>query len=265
MVSGSFTKFNIANLIDMKLLASLSLVLISFFSNAQSLDGSWRVTEINGQAQNNEETVMIYQEGYFVFASKEARSNHFLGTGGGVYTMKNGVYEETFDFNTYNSEKVGTTVKCDIDFKNNNELTFSYSTPDGLRKETWQRISDEENDLNGTWVITSRKRDGNLSQMTPGARRTVKILGGGRFQWIAFNSETKELSGTGGGTYTAKDGKYIETIDFFSRDDSRVGAELSFDFEVIDDEWHHSGLSSRGAPIYEIWSDYREAYLNKKE
>jgi hypothetical protein len=226
----------------MKLFISLWLLFFPFFSNAQSLEGSWRVSEVNGQAQKSEETVMIYQEGYFVFASKETNSNHFLGTGGGVYSIKNGVYEETFDFNTFNSEKVGTTVKCDLHFKNDDELTFSYSSPEGLRKETWQRISTTENDLNGTWVITGRKREGTLNPMTPGARRTVKILGGGRFQWIAFNSETKELSGTGGGTYTAQDGKYIEKIDFFSRDDSRVGAELSFDYEVINDEWHHSGL-----------------------
>lgn len=247
----------------MKKLTTLILLVFSSVTYGQSLDGSWRVVTVNGQPQEKEETVMIYQEGYFVFASKEAGSNHFLGTGGGVYTFENGAYNEIFDFNTFNSEKVGKTVLCEVNFINKDELTFAYATADGQRKETWQRISTLENDLSGTWVITGRKRDGNLSTMTPGARRTVKILGGGKFQWVAFNSETKEMMGTGGGTYTAKDGKYTEKIEFFSRDDSRVGAELSFDFEIINDEWHHSGLSSKGAPIYEIWSDYREAYLTR--
>src|SRR5690606_19047358 len=107
--------------------------------------------------------------------------------------------------------------------------------------------------------------DGELSKMTPGARRTIKILGGGRFQWVAFNSQTKEFSGTGGGTYNAEDGKYTENIEFFSRDDSRVGASLGFDYEVQDGEWHHSGKSSKGDPIYEIWSPYQEAYLKKDQ
>ena len=114
--------------------------------------------------------------------------------------------------------------------------------------------------MTGNWVITGRKRDNEISTMTPGARRTVKILGGGRFQWIAFNSETKELSGTGGGTYSAEDGIYKENITFFSRDDSRVGATLDFQYEVKDGHWHHSGKSSTGEPIYEIWSKYKEAY-----
>src|SRR3546814_20160262 len=53
-----------------------------------------------------------------------------------------------------------------------------------------------------SWLITGRVRDGEMSKMTPGARRTMKILSGTRFQWIAYNVETGEFSGTGGGTYT---------------------------------------------------------------
>ena len=60
--------------------------------------------------------------------------------------------------------------------------------------------------------------------------------------------------GTGGGTYTTVDGKYTENIEFFSRDDSKVNRSLEFTFELIDGAWHHSGLSSKGQPIYEIWS-----------
>jgi hypothetical protein len=49
-------------------------------------------------------------------------------------------------------------------------------------------------------------------------------------------------------------GKYTENILFFSRDNSRVGAQLTFDGKIEDGNWHHSGLSSKGDPIYEIWS-----------
>lgn len=79
-------------------------------------------------------------------------------------------------------------------------------------------------------------------------------MSGTRFQWAAINPETKEFFGTGGGTYTFVNGKYTENIEFFSRDNSRVGASLSFKGEVKDGQWHHSGNSSTGNPIYEIWS-----------
>ena len=86
------------------------------------------------------------------------------------------------------------------------------------------------------------------------ARRTLKVLTGSRFQWIAMNIETGEFSGTGGGRYRFADGVYTETIEFFSRDASRVGASLEFKGRVLDGNWHHEGRSSRGDPIYEIWS-----------
>ena len=45
-----------------------------------------------------------------------------------------------------------------------------------------------------------------------------------------------------------------ENIEFFSRDDSKAGLSLQFDYDLIDGKWNHKGLSSKGDPIHEIWS-----------
>ena len=109
--------------------------------------------------------------------------------------------------------------------------------------------------LQGSWLMSGRIRDGKTQNRdTSRPRKTMKMLSGTRFQWIAYNTETKQFKGTGGGTYTTIDGEYTETIEFFSRDDSRVGMSLEFDYDIIDGDWHHSGLSSKGNPIHEIWS-----------
>ena len=50
-----------------------------------------------------------------------------------------------------------------------------------------------------------------------------------------------------------EDGKYIENIEYFSRDDSKVGLTLEFDYDVINKEWNHKGFSSQGDPLHEIW------------
>jgi hypothetical protein len=84
-------------------------------------------------------------------------------------------------------------------------------------------------------------------------RKTMKILSGTRFQWIAYNTETKKFMGTGGGTYTTKNGNYNENIEFFSRDNSKSGLKLKFDYEIIDNQWNHKGFSSKGDPLHEIW------------
>jgi hypothetical protein len=126
---------------------------------------------------------------------------------------------------------------------------------DGNEKQAWTRIDDgTPGELAGAWLITGRYRDGAIQRRTPGVRKTMKILSGKHFQWIAYNTETREFSGTGGGTYTTTNGKYTENIQFFSRDKSRVGASLQFDFSLEDGEWRHKGLSSRGEPIDEVWT-----------
>jgi len=238
----------------MKNLVTLSILLFASTVISQSLEGSWMLVEENGKEVSDKEVIRIYQDNYFAEGAKKVDSNEFLWALGGGFTTDD--YTTTQDFNTKSPEMIGETKNPKLSFQDNDKLQINNVT----EIQIWKRISNAENDLNGNWVITGRKRDGNLNKMKPGDRRTIKILSGDRFQWVAFNSATKEFSGTGGGTYSAEDGKYTENIEFFSKDDSRVGASLGFNYEVKDGEWHHSGKSSKGDPIYEIWSPYKEAY-----
>ncbi|WP_162342390.1 hypothetical protein [Cyclobacterium salsum] len=247
----------------MKTFLFLICILICFQLPAQDLEGAWKLTHQNGNPITDQEFIKIYQDGYFAFGAKEIAGNKFMYAGGGEYKLEGNSYSESLDFLTLDPEQVGTTNQYTLDFANNRIVISGKIKGEDLI-EIWEKVSSRKDDLTRNWVITGRKRDGEISEMTPGARRTVKILSGGRFQWIAFNSETKEFSGTGGGTYEATDGNYTENITFFSRDDSRVGAELNFEYEVMDGKWHHSGLSSTGNPIYEIWSPYKEAYQPAK-
>lgn len=123
-----------------------------------------------------------------------------------------------------------------------------------INNQKYERIDDGIAPLAGVWKITGRMEEGKMNQIhQSGTRKTLKMLTGSRFQWFAIDPDGNKFSGTGGGTYVFKDGKYIETIDFFSRDASRVGSSLSFDGHLEEGKWHHSGLSSRGDKIYEVW------------
>jgi len=238
----------------MKNLVILSILLFASTAISQSLEGSWKLIEENGKKVSDKEVIRIYQDNYFAEGAKKVDSNEFLWALGGEFT--NDDYTTTQDFNTRFPEMIGETQDPKLSFQDDDKLQIKNATD----LQVWERISNAENDLNGNWVITGRKRNGNLNKMKPGDRRTIKILSGDRFQWVAFNSATKEFSGTGGGTYSAENGKYTENIEFFSKDDSRVGASLGFNYAVKDGKWHHSGKSSKGDPIYEIWSPYEEAY-----
>lgn len=179
-----------------------------------------------------------------------SKDKQFISTAGGRWRFNGKEIVETFEFNSAKSDQVGTEMSTPAELKNS-KLTL---VTDG-RNEAWTRVDNgTPGELSGAWLITGRMNDGKISKMNPGARRTMKILSGTRFQWIAYNVETKEFSGTGGGTYTTENGKYKENILFFSRDNNRVGTSLQFDFALEDGNWRHKGLSSKGDPIDEVWT-----------
>lgn len=233
----------------MKLLITVFLAtMASTISSAQQQDvkeGAWL---FKGDGQ---EVVVIFADGFYSSTTFNVVDKTFAKTRGGKYKRDDDNVVEVVEFDTADPAHVGTELKS-LMFTTDGALVDA-SVP-GTRR-VFKRLDDGgPGKLAGAWVITGRVTNGEINRRTPGARRTMKILSGTRFQWIAYNVETKEFSGTGGGTYSTVDGKYTENIEFFSRDSSRVGASLAFDFAIEEGEWRHSGLSSKGEPLNEIWS-----------
>ncbi|MDX5483110.1 MAG: hypothetical protein LPK07_15635, partial [Hymenobacteraceae bacterium] len=224
-------------------------------AQANNLEGAWRLTGTAGKNKTaGITTIKLVQDGFFTVAVYDQQNKEFLGTYGGTYTTQNGQLTEQYEFNTFDSTQVGKSATGKSVLKNSTWQTTGLGR-DNNGSEVWERLNEQSTNspLKGTWRITGRERNGEMSTMRPGPRKTLKVLSGTRFQWIAFNSETGEFSGTGGGTYTARDGKYTENIEFFSRDSSRVGMQLGFNYEVKDGKWHHTGQSSTGNKVNEIW------------
>jgi len=218
------------------------LLIGSLSAFSQELTGAWQ----SGPDENR--SVMIVAGKFFSVAVYNVKDKTYTGTYGGIWRLEKDQFVELQEFNTLKPELIGTERRTVIKVQKDK---FSFS--DGA---SFTRLDNgTPGALSGAWLITGRVTDSGMQKMTPGARKTMKILSGTRFQWIAYNSETKEFFGTGGGTYSTVDGKYTETIDVFSRDNSRVGANLEFNFSIIEGgDWRHSGKSSKGDPIDEIWS-----------
>ncbi|WP_295118111.1 hypothetical protein [uncultured Chitinophaga sp.] len=233
----------------MKRIFSITCMLLALFvhaTQAQSLDGAWELKDSSPGV-----TVSLIIEGNYFMQSvyNESEKAFVQSFGGTLKKAGNSDLEVKMDFNTENKEQVGQT------------FTVSYSLSGSTLSvvingdaQEWTRKDDGSGPLAAVWRISAREQEGKMNEMKPGARKTLKILSGGRFQWAAINTETGEFFGTGGGTYTFKDGKYTENIKFFSRDGTRVGMSLTFDGKVEGDNWHHSGLSSKGEKISEIWT-----------
>ena len=219
------------------------LVLNLSLGFSQNITGAWT---------RNLDTAVQYLtvvDNYFTVATFNLQEKKFISTRGGTAIVEKGKMSGTIEFNTVDRTEVKSSYSYDVKIKENTLML-----PLERNSKKWLKVDEATESLAGNWRITGREQAGTMTPIKPAARKTIKILSGTRFQWAAINMETGEFFGTGGGHYTFKDGAYTEHIEFFSRDASRVGASLSFKAEINNGEWHHSGLSSKGEKIHEVWS-----------
>ena len=198
---------------------------------------------------NREVYQLMVDNQYAVLSIYKTTPPEFVKTLGGFYTIKGDNLEIQMEFNSnFGNDSL---VQLDIPFsKSKNGINFNI---DG--KKDFKTMPKLKQDLDGEWLFSARTADvdkGRREATNP--RKTLKFLLDGRFQWIAYNSETFDFFGTGECAFTSKNGKYEESIEFFSKDNSRVGQKLGFDYEVRGNDWYHSGKSSKGEPLGEIWS-----------
>lgn len=237
----------------LSLLALCAVGITTQANQTNPLNGAWHTKK------NDIEQVVVFVDGYLSHSTFDSKNKKFIATRGGTYTTDGKTFTVTWQYDT---EKAANNTP--IEQWVGQSSTFESHITDVLHSNlsgehaSWHRIDQNDAPLAGVWRITGRQQGDDMGQMPLRDRRTLKILTGKRFQWVAINVKTGEFSGTGGGTYTFQNGKYTENIEFFSRDDSRVGASLSFDGKIENDQWHHSGLSSTGNPIYEVWSKLEE-------
>lgn len=178
---------------------------------------------------------ILMDDNYIIETIYQEKPSVFLLTRGGFY------------------QKEGATIKSDFEFNSNYEK-------DQLKSYSWDSSSWKANEnlnqaLDGKWLMAGRvKPEGEQRRDITRSRKTMKFLIDGYFQWTAFNTETFQFFGSGGGYYKAIEGTYVEEIGYFSRDNSRAGASLSFEYDRKGKDWYHKGLSSKGKPLHEIWT-----------
>ena len=231
-----------------KMIYFLICSFLSFGIQAQSIIGAWERYHTSAENENLR-SVFIVSDKYQVLTTYNADSGAFIATKGGSWVMEGDSITETVEFDSKNPETVGSELSYKVSL---NGSTLKIAEGDIKMK----RIdAGTPGPSQGAWLMSGRTVDGKTQlRDTDTPRKTMKILSGTRFQWIAYNTETKQFMATGGGSYTTQNGIYTETIAFFSRDNTKVGLQLKFDYNLKDGNWHHSGFSTKGNPIDEVWS-----------
>lgn len=212
----------------------------------QKLNGVYMATEKkDGNTLIHE---LKFSDSYSTHTVYESEPAQFIKTLGGFYTMDGDSLFVDLEFNSNYAQDSVAKKRLAIELQGNKLII------NGNTDRSYKRLTDKAQDLDGAWLFGTRGPDeGQDRRGDSRDRKTLKFLLDGRFQWIAYTVGSFKFSGTGGGKFTSGDGIYTESIEFFSRDNTRVGAELEFTYEVEGNDWHHKGKNSRGEPMYEIW------------
>jgi hypothetical protein len=222
----------------------LILPLISLGQQA-SIKGAWGLENSFGQ------TVLMVTDQVFSLTAYNFNEKKFISSEGGTWRSEGNNICLAYDWSSKDTAKVGKEIK----------VLFSVS-PDlltlGLMDLKLKKLDQgSPGALQGEWIISGNYTNDVVSKRSSPffPRRTMKILTGNYFQWIAFNVKTKEFFGTGGGTYTTSaEGKYAESIQFFTKAMTSIGKRVEFNYSFQNGDWRHKGQKSTGGPLDECWT-----------
>jgi hypothetical protein len=210
--------------------------------DTKDLVGAW------SYGPENNRTVMINTDNVFSVATYDIPGKKFISSYGGTWQLSGNKLSQKIEWNSKDSNQVGKSIEHTPQV-NGNKLS--------LNEASWTRMDDgTPGALMGAWIITGNYTDDKVSKRASPfyPRRTMKVLSGKHFQWIAYNVATKAFMNAGGGTYTTVNGKYTENIEYFTKTSESVGKSLSFDYSFVDGDWRHKGQKSTGGPMDECWS-----------
>jgi hypothetical protein len=220
--------------------------------NAVAITGAW------GYGTPENRTVMIFSGNVFAVANYDLPGKKMISSYGGTWQLDGNKLVRTIEWNSKDSTQVGVEINGDIKLSG---TTLSI----GQSNEKWERLDNGgPGELAGVWIITGNYTNDKVSKRGSPfyPRRTMKVLSGKYFHWIAYNVATKQFLHAGGGTYTTAGGKYTENIEFFTKTAESVGKSLVFDYSFVDGDWRHRGQKSTGGAMDECWT--KREVLEKK-
>ena len=228
----------------------LILPLISLGQQA-SLKGAWGLENSSGQ------TVLLMTDQVFSLTAYNFNEKKFISSEGGTWRSDGNNIFLAYDWSSKDTSKVGKEIKVSVALSSG-QLNL------GLFNQPLKKLDQgKPGALQGEWIISGNYTNDVVSKRPSPfyPRRTMKILTGNYFQWIAFNVKTKEFFGTGGGTYTTTpEGQYAESIQFFTKAVTSIGKRVEFNYSFQDGDWRHKGQKSTGGPLDECWTP-RKFYI----
>jgi hypothetical protein len=220
----------------MKKITTAIILLSLLFGNGSFNKPQLSVTGAWHEQKDDDEAVIICTHGYIIIAEFNQINTSFIYSSGGSYTEKKAgqlVVDVDFSNRKKDAEFVGTKGAMVYSISGD-QMTVTMN--DGVKRVV-TRVDDGGGELAGAWRLSARMNSGRMEAVPDGPVKMIKVLSATRFQWVSFNTETNEFIASGGGTYTFKDGKYTEHIEFYAKDSYKIGTSQAFDATIDKNVW----------------------------
>jgi hypothetical protein len=114
--------------------------------------------------------------------------------------------------------------------------------------------------LVGTWKILTASIDGKPSELHK-TSITLKHITPVHMIWIGYQPEDRKVFRSAGGSWTIRDGRYVETMRYGLDEkfkENSFGKTYGFDCRFEEDRWIQSGKLGNGVFLEEIWQRVKE-------
>lgn len=245
-------------------------------TNPESMEGSWRLIsyidhEQGGTDWTSYSADIIYEKNitptHFTWIKYTKSKDDMLGTGGGTYAYKRGVYTENIQFFfPPGSSILGQSIPFDVKLRDGKLYQTGYALETEFDPETgemvvvdsvkieeiWEKIPEEPknaSELIGTWELLSYREEGDSIRLEhPDFFGYIKHITPTHFNWVFFNKEGDEVFAEGGGKYMLNGESYTEFIEYrYPRGSQKgvvvpyTGTVLPFSKKIENGLWYHSG------------------------
>jgi len=175
--------------------------------------------------------------------------------GAGTYTAKDGKYTETLA-TTARLQYVGAQAIYDYKVEGKKITVSGFIEKEGEKlmavNEVREKIDasevDIETNVQGSWKLVNE-------EMAANGITHTKLITSTHFMWVLYGPNGLLING-GAGTYTAKDGKYTETL-AANPNPLFVGAKAVYDYKVEGDKMTTIGFIEKDGvklmEINEVW------------
>ena len=104
------------------------------------------------------------------------------------------------------------------------------------------------NKLEGQWELVS-------GENLPAGWKEIKLISGGHFIWVAYDTQKKKTGYTGGGSYKLDGDHYTEHVDFITVDGAEglIDKDQPYTIKLEGNNLVITGTMSTGEKLTETW------------